>query len=187
MRQSKPSLRIIGGKWRSRKIDFIPLKGVRPTTDAARETLFNWLAPIISGASCLELFAGSGSLGFEALSRGAKHIVMSDISKKIIINLKNNAKTLETTDITFCCAKIPQQLYKIPNKPFNIIFIDPPFGKGLVELTCQQLLTTTLLNNNPLIYIEAEKSLSIKDIVPNTWSIYRHKIIGQTQICLLQI
>jgi len=83
---------------------------VRPTTDATRETVFNWLAPTIEAANCLDVFAGSGALGFEALSRGAKHVVMVDSSMQIISNLKKNAQLLQATTegIDFYCAKIPQ-------------------------------------------------------------------------------
>ncbi len=97
MEKRKPAnqLRIISGKWRGRKISFVGDEGLRPTTDRTRETLFNWLMHDIRGATCLDLFSGSGALGFEALSRGAKHVVMIDSSAPVITQLKkNNLKDL---------------------------------------------------------------------------------------------
>ncbi|MDR1057783.1 MAG: 16S rRNA (guanine(966)-N(2))-methyltransferase RsmD [Coxiellaceae bacterium] len=174
--RSTSTLRIIGGEWRSRKISFIPLKGVRPTTDARRETLFNWLAPAIVGANCLDLFAGSGALGFEALSRGARHVVMVDMSIKIINQLKANAKLLQADDIEFYCLSIPNRLNKISKQIFDIVFLDPPFHHDLVKPTCEKLAITGYLAKNAYMYIESEKDLDIRTIIPNSWQILRKKV-----------
>lgn len=187
MQRHTSTLRIIGGKWRSRRVSFVPLKGLRPTTDATRETLFNWLAPAISGASCLDLFAGSGALGFEALSRGAKHVVMVDSSVHVIAVLKKTAQLLNTKDVDFYSAKIPQNLSKIPPKPFGIIFLDPPFYLGLIKLTCEKLADSVYLARNTLIYIEAEKELDIKKVIPGSWQILRQKVAGQVGSYLLSV
>ena len=180
-------LRIIGGKWRSRKISFIPLKGVRPTTDAGRETLFNWLSPLIVGANCLDLFAGSGALGFEALSRGANKVVMVDASMRIISKLKENAESLQADNAEFYCAKIPERLSKIPEQSFDVVFLDPPFSKNLVKSTCQSLENSGLLAENAYIYIEAEKYLDIETVIPESWQILKHKKSGLVKSCLLQV
>ena len=187
MRSQNSDLRIIGGKWRSRKIKFFP-KNVRPTTNITRETLFNWLAPSIVGANCLDLFSGSGALGFEALSRGAKHVVMADISKKVITQLKANAELLETKDVDLYRINIPGELHKIPDKHFDIVFLDPPFYKNLIKPTCEKLKALDYLAKDALIYIEieAEKRLEIENIVPKTWRILREKTHGATKIYLLQ-
>ena len=185
MKQHTSTLRIIGGKWRSRKISFIPLKGVRPTTDATRETVFNWLSPIINETNCLDLFAGSGALGFEALSRGAKHVVMVDASTQIIATLKKNAQLLLAENIDFFCAKIPQGFNKIPKQSFDIVFIDPPFHHDLIKPTCEKLINSDLLAPSAIIYIEAEKELDIKTVIPEPWQILRQKISGQVGSYLL--
>lgn len=182
------TIRIIGGKWRSRKISFIPLKGLRPTTDSARETLFNWLAPVIVGANCLDLFAGSGALGFEAVSRGAKHAVMTDAAVKVVNKLRENAKALLAGDsVDLYLAKVPQGINKIPKQVFDIIFMDPPFGSDLIEITCNKLLISGCLKDDTLIYIEAERSLDVKSLIPATWQILREKTTGLARSYLLQV
>lgn len=186
MRQKNTTVRIISGKWRSRKISFVPLLNLRPTTDATRETIFNWLAPFINHATCLDLFAGSGALGFEALSRGAKHIVMVDSSIHVISNLKKNANLLQAENIEFYCAKIPQHLNKIPNNIFDVVFLDPPFHIDLLKPTCEKLETSSYLTNNTIIYVETEKGLDIKKVIPESWHILREKTRGQVGSYLLQ-
>ncbi|OGT09082.1 MAG: 16S rRNA (guanine(966)-N(2))-methyltransferase RsmD [Gammaproteobacteria bacterium RBG_16_37_9] len=180
------TLRIIAGKWRSRKISFVQLKGVRPTKNVCRETLFNWLAPVTACANCLDLFAGSGALGFEALSRGAKHVVMVDASMQIIHKLKENAELLQASNIDFYCAQIPQRINKIPKQHFDIIFLDPPFHCGLIKSTCEKLLNSGYLAKDCLIYIEAEKELAVENIRPASWKILRKKISGLVGSYLLQ-
>jgi 16S rRNA (guanine966-N2)-methyltransferase len=187
MHSKVSTLRIIGGKWRSRRIDFLPLKGVRPTTNVNRETLFNWLSPIIVGANCLDLFAGSGALGFESLSRGAGHVVMVDMSNKIINQLKDNAELLQADNVEFYCAEVPRQLGKIPKQAFDIIFLDPPFNQGLIKPTCEKLLTSDFFAKNAYVYIESEKRLDIEAVVPKTWQILRQKTSGLAKSCLLRI
>ena len=184
--RSVSTLRIIGGKWRSRKISFIPLKGVRPTTNVTRETLFNWLSPIIVGAHCLDLFAGSGALGFEALSRGAGHVVMVDMSIKVINQLKVNARLLQADEIEFYCAAIPGRLNRVPKQSFDIIFLDPPFHHGLIESTCEKLLTAGFIAKNAYIYIESEKDLNVQAILPKSWLILRKKTSNLVASYLLQ-
>jgi 16S rRNA (guanine966-N2)-methyltransferase len=183
----KQQLRIIGGKWKSRKINFVALPGVRPTIDPTRETLFNWLAPDIVGANCLDLFAGSGALSFEALSRGANRAVIIDSSMQIISQLKATAKLLQAENTDFYCMSMPRDLAKIPEEKFNIIFVDPPFNKGLVAPTCDALAASNLLAKSALIFVEIEKSLSDLNLFPASWQILRHKIAGQVKYYLLQI
>lgn len=187
MQKNTSQVRIIAGKWRSRKITFIPIKGLRPTTDACRETLFNWLAPYINDANCLDLFAGSGCLGFEALSRGAKHIAMVDAATQVITMLKYNAKVLNCQDIDFYCAKIPQSINKIPAQSFDIIFLDPPFNSKLIEPACNKLLNSDYLTKDTIIYIETEKDLNLQVNIPQSWQILRQKITGQIGCYLVKV
>lgn len=188
MQAKTSTLRIIGGKWGSRTISFVPLKGVRPTPNAVRETLFNWLAPVIVDANCLDLFAGSGALGFEALSRGAKHVVMVDAAVKVIHKLKENAAVLQTTDaIDFYFAKIPQGLDKIPQQAFDVIFLDPPFSCDLMKITCDKLSTSNYLKKDTLIYAEVERKLDVETLIPPSWQVLRKKLSGLVKSYLLQV
>lgn len=179
-------LRIIGGKWRSRRLKFQVLPGVRPTTDANRETLFNWLGNKIIEANCLDLFAGSGALGFEALSRGAKHVLMVDVSSKIIHQLKLNVAELKAENVELLCAKMPQQISKISSQVFDIIFIDPPFHQNLIAPCCDMLENSSFLANDVYLYIETEKELDLAPILPKTWKILRQKVAGQVKYYLIQ-
>ena len=170
-------LRIIGGKWRSRKIIFPNLPDLRPTTDRIRETLFNWMASYIIDANCLDLFAGSGALGFEALSRGASHVTFVDHSRSVVGALKENVKilcTVNTVNAEVICgdfAKVIPLLIKIP---YNIVFLDPPFYKNLLEKAALELelRKKQLLALDAFIYVETEKKLQSL-VVPKNWEIYR--------------
>ena len=185
--KSTSQIRIIAGQWRSRKITFVPIKGLRPTTDACRETLFNWLAPYIQDANCLDLFAGSGCLGFEALSRGAKHVVMVDAATQVITMLQHNAQALACQNLDCYCAQIPKQLHKIPEQSFDIIFLDPPFHHNLIAPVCEKLANSNYLAQDALIYLEAEKNLLLSNIIPTSWHIIRQKITGQSGCYLIKI
>ena len=150
-------IRIIGGKWRGRKICFPMLPEIRPTPDRVKETLFNWLAPHITGAYCLDLFTGSGALGFEALSRGANHVVMIDKSSVVIEHLRSIASILETNEITLYQGKAPDGV-TLPPRIFDIVFLDPPFQHNLVQPSCEWLEKQKLIDANSLIYIEVENN-----------------------------
>src|SRR5689334_13621175 len=125
VQMAQGNIRIIGGTWRGRKLLVPDVPHLRPTPDRVRETLFNWLAPVLPGAHCLDAFAGSGALGFEALSRGAAQVVMVDESPVVIKHLQAQAVILKTTQAEIYRANVPQQLKK-PAKPFDIVFLDPP-------------------------------------------------------------
>ena len=182
------TLRIIAGKWRSRKITFAQAKGLRPTTDVARETLFNWIAGDVINANCLDMFAGSGALGFEALSRGANSSTFIDSAPKVILKLKENAKLLGAENAEFFIAAMPKDLTKIAIKnKFNIIFIDPPFYQNLIAPTCQKLNNSDYFTNDTLVYIEAEKELSISKIIPENWQLLRQISFGKTTSYLFQL
>ena len=183
-RQKKGTVRIIGGKWRGRKLHFDAVEGLRPTKNMVRETLFNWLAPIIVDAICLDLFTGSGAIGFEALSRGAKYVLMIDQNKKVIANLQKNASILNAKEAEFLLAQVPCDNYKIPTHKFNLVFLDPPFNQGLIAPVCEWLKNSDFLTPDALVYIEAEKSLTLDKIIPAIWKITRHKISGDMQYCI---
>lgn len=171
-------VRIVAGRWRGRKINFPNVPNIRPTPDRVRETLFNWLAPYIVGANCLDAFAGSGALGFEALSRGAKSVTLIDQSAEVVSALKENAAILKAENIGIIQGRFPEILSVLKSQQFDIIFLDPPFKQNLIASSAQALIENNLLAKDALIYIEAEKELTTLPI-PESWQILRSKIAGQ--------
>jgi len=177
-------VRIIGGKWRGRKLNFPDLPGVRPTPDRVRETLFNWLMRDIRGAVCLDLFAGSGAMGFEALSRGALQVVMVDSSREVVDELDKHKQYLQADNLIIHNQIIPT-VNQFPYGPFDIVFLDPPFHKNLIALSTKWLDDNQLLNSNALIYLELEKSSEALPI-PSHWEILKDKSAGKVRYCLCE-
>jgi len=151
-------LRIIAGTWRSRKLSFPAVDGLRPTPGRIRETLFNWLTSDIAGSHCLDLFAGSGALGFEALSRGANTVTMIDQNPQITRQLQNNKKLLGAKALQIL-NQDATNLSAIKGH-FDILFCDPPFNQGIVQPLIDKLQHCELLNDHAKLYIETEKSLT---------------------------
>jgi 16S rRNA (guanine966-N2)-methyltransferase len=178
-------LRIIGGKWRSRQLPFPTVAGLRPTPNRVRETLFNWLAPYIVDANCLDLFAGSGALGIEALSRGASSTTFIDQSFQITSHLKQQLTILDAKNVYVHQATFPFPATQLHHQCFNIVFCDPPFHQGFIKHCCEWLEEAHLLAPNALIYIEAETALHPLPI-PQHWQILRNKIAGQIGYYLIQ-
>ncbi|HEY0973845.1 MAG TPA: 16S rRNA (guanine(966)-N(2))-methyltransferase RsmD [Solimonas sp.] len=145
-------LRVIGGQWRSRVVEFDAADGVRPTPDRVRQTLFDWLSPLISGARCLDLFAGSGALGIEALSRGAAHCSFVDEGSRQCQRIRAALQTLKASN-----AEVVQMesLYYIEQTwhRYNIVFLDPPFGGDLLARALPDL-SKVLNPSNNRIYLE---------------------------------
>ncbi len=170
-------LRIIGGEWRSRLLPFPDVDGLRPTTDRVRETLFNWVQHTIPGARCLDLFSGSGALGFEALSRGAGNVVMVENNAKASFQLKENAKSLSADSAEVYHGDAIQFLHQ-DTAAFDVIFLDPPFGKGFLQDCVNGIAQNNLVKNGGLVYIESEQDLDSLDL-PNHWHPHREKKSGQ--------
>ncbi|MBN2689451.1 MAG: 16S rRNA (guanine(966)-N(2))-methyltransferase RsmD [Gammaproteobacteria bacterium] len=181
--QRQTTLRIIGGKWRGRRIKVANQGGLRPSTDFVRETLFNWLTPVVDGAVCLDLFAGSGALGFEALSRGAKKVVMLDRSRKVVEMLKSNAESLKIDNAEIFCRTFSSNLKLPTENKFNLVFLDPPFRKNMITDACFWLEENNLLQNRSYIYLEAESEL-LSPNIPDNWECVRSKIAGQVAYSL---
>lgn len=165
-------IRIIGGFLKGRKLEVIDLEGLRPTTDRARETLFNWIGPKVQGAVVLDLFAGSGALGFEAYSRGAKSISFVEKDQGNAAVLKSAIKSLpaktatgeERTDKTLVvhCLDALKFLEQCPQgQGFDLIFLDPPFASDLLEPAVKLLVERELLNDQALVYVEMSKTRKI--------------------------
>ena len=155
---SSNRIRIIGGEWRSRQLPFIEVPGLRPTPDRVRETLFNWLQGKIATSRCLDLFAGSGAIGFEALSRYAAEVVLVEKHAKVAQQLRDNLASLKIegerrgTIVNKDAIKYLEETAEA----FDIIFLDPPYRKGLLPKVLQQIVSRSLLSTNGLIYLEHE-------------------------------
>jgi 16S rRNA (guanine966-N2)-methyltransferase len=149
------SLRIIGGQWRGRKLLFPCIDGLRPTSDRIRETLFNWLAPDIHQAQCLDLCAGSGALGFEAVSRGAAAAVLLETQSAAAAALKAHCQVLGTQAVRVLQQDALRYLQQGPCETFNLVFLDPPFAANLWQDLVLALVARPWLAENALVYIEA--------------------------------
>lgn len=175
--RSVGQLRIIGGKWRSRKLLVLDSPGLRPTPARLRETLFNWLAPIIQGARCIDCFAGSGALGLEALSRHAISLVLLEQNKIVSAQLSKNIQLLQAYGAQVVCTNSLNWLYR-PGSQYDVVFIDPPFRQGLINKTVWLLEQYQYLAPESWIYIEDETNNSVPD-VPIYWQLHRKKVAGQ--------
>ncbi|WP_040691588.1 16S rRNA (guanine(966)-N(2))-methyltransferase [Providencia burhodogranariea] len=170
-------IRIIGGKWRGRKLPVRDSEGLRPTTDRIKETLFNWLMPIVRDARCLDCFAGSGALGFEALSRFADTVTFIELDKQNTQLLTENKARLQAENATIINGNSLMVLNQLGNA-FDVVFIDPPFRKGLLNETIELLEKNQWLADESWIYIESEAESSLTNI-PVNWQLHREKIAGQ--------
>jgi 16S rRNA (guanine966-N2)-methyltransferase len=178
--QKKPAIgcvRIISGLWKGRKLPVHDVEGLRPTTDRVKETLFNWIAQEIPASRCLDLFAGSGSLGFEAASRQAEQVNMVELNSSVYKQLQANLVALNATNIALHHTDALNFLNQ-PATPHHIVFIDPPFRKELLQEIIEKLESRGWLADQAIIYIECEKELALNNI-PENWSLYREKQAGQ--------
>lgn len=181
------TLRIIGGQWRGRKLKFPDIEGLRPTGDCIRETLFNWLSPYLEDAHCLDLFAGSGALGFEALSRGARQVTFIDKHPAVIQQLKIHAEQLQTKASTILQYSATDWLQTTPtsDKPFDIIFLDPPFSGEFWNKTIESLVSFQWLAPQGWVYIETPNGITLS--IPSAWQLHRQKTSGEVDYSLYQV
>ena len=177
-------IRIIGGQWRGRKLPVPESPGLRPTTDRVRETLFNWLSLTIVDAKCLDCFAGSGALGLEALSRYAANATLLEMERGVAQQLQKNLATLKASNAKVVNTNTLAFLAQT-GTPHDIVFVDPPFRKGLLEETLKLLESNGWLNDEALIYIESEVENGLPP-VPASWHLYREKVAGQVAYRLYQ-
>jgi len=178
-------VRIIGGEYRGRKLKISPLADIRPTPDRVRETLFNWLAPIIAGSCCLDLFTGSGALGFEALSRGASHVTMVDQSIAVVKLISEEIALFGAKNAAVYQAKIPREWPNFFHKIFDIVFLDPPYHENLLLPLCKMLEEKRLLAHPAFIYLESNDALD-DTFLPANWNIIKHKKAGQVNYYLVK-
>ena len=175
-------VRIIGGRHRGRLLDFPGIPGLRPTGDRIRETLFNWLAPMIAGGRCLDLFSGSGALGFEAASRGADRVVMLERSTEACRRLRANATRLGVSNVQVEQADSLDWLARPASERFDIAFVDPPFGAAFHAEACRLLEQNGWLDEAARIYLEYPAGEAPE--LPENWAILKQKRAGQVAYAL---
>lgn len=176
-------LRIIAGDWRGRKISFADEPGLRPTIDRIRETAFNWLQADVVGARCLDVFAGSGALGVEALSRGADHVTFIDQSLKVIKTIESELQRLGSDRFEVKHASIPAAFNYLPAEPFDVVFLDPPYGSDMLPVCLNTLMRRGLVHDDTRFYIEMSKHSQLD--LPEGFEIMRHKTTKRIQYMLV--
>ncbi|MEJ2686255.1 MAG: 16S rRNA (guanine(966)-N(2))-methyltransferase RsmD [Gammaproteobacteria bacterium] len=175
---NRNQLRIIGGAWRGRRLAFPPVPGLRPTPDRVRETLFNWLAPAMVGARCLDLVAGSGALGLEAASRGAAQVVLVDSDRQVAAALRDHAARLQAGETVEVVQADALTFLDGPARPFDVVFLDPPFSRDLLAPCIARLEAGGWLAADGYLYLEAERHLA-EPPLPAGWEIVRSRTAGQ--------
>ena len=180
----QPQLRVIGGDWRGRKLSFPSKASLRPTTDRVRETLFNWLAPMVEDAQCLDLFAGSGALGIEALSRGAERCDFVDTDQQAIAAIGQNLRSLgasERSTLRTCQANT----VLTGDARWDIVFVDPPFEAGQGNSLLNRLASSQCLREDGLVYFETRRSAP-ETVPEQQYEIFREKTAGDVCFRLLR-
>lgn len=179
-------VRIIGGKWRGRSLTVTDLTGLRPTGDRMRETLFNWLMMDMAGSRCLDLFSGSGALGFECESRGAEHVVMLEKQHDAHLQLIDSAKRLfsQATRIERVDSLVWLETASAEHRSFDVIFLDPPFEANLWEPSLTRLEQGKLLASGTKLYVELPIGHPL--VMAPGWALLREKKAGKVVCCLYQ-
>lgn len=183
--KSTQQLRIIGGRWRGRKLSFASAEGLRPTGDRVRETLFNWLAAELNDSRCLDLFGGSGALGLEALSRGAALTTIIEQNAEAVRQIRSNLSLLGCENAQLIQADTLSHLKTPPVQPYDIAFIDPPFQHNLWSDVIQRLDEYGWLSDRASVYIEAPRQQAIT--TPHHWHLHREKPVGNVSFQLYRL
>jgi len=178
-------VRLISGRWKGRRLPVLDAAGLRPTSDRVKETLFNWLMQDVAGAKVLDCFAGSGSLGLEALSRYAESVLMLEKAPKAAALLLKHLQSLQAEQGQVKQTDTLQWLAKPASEQFDLLFIDPPFRQNLAIPCCQLLANQGWLKTNALVYLETEKELALEQM-PAGWQLLKEKVAGQLAYRLWQ-
>ncbi len=179
-------LRIVAGNWRSRLLDIADVPGLRPTSERIRETLFNWVTPCIAGARCLDLFAGTGALGLEALSRGAASAVFVEKSALAAKTLRKSIAALNTD-----AAKVYETdafgfLTNVDCGEFDLVFLDPPFADERLGDLCRLLQKQSILAADASVYIEEDRSRPVLEL-PDGWQTLKTGKAGNVRYSLVRV
>lgn len=184
--RSANTLRIIAGQWRSRRLAFPDVEGLRPTADRIRETLFNWLQERIAREDCLDLFAGSGACGMEALSRGARHVTFVDSASAATTAIRQNLTLLGAEGCQVICEdSLRWLLRQTPPPRYGLVFLDPPFAGDLLVRSAVALEASGLLRDDALLYLESAQSLAALPL-PHNWSVLKARQAGKVHYGLYQ-
>ena len=178
-RTAPHQVRIIGGQWKRTKLDVADRPGLRPTPDRVRETLFNWLGQDLSGLACLDLFAGSGALGFEAASRGAARVVLVEKDRAVVAELERSQAALGASQVTIVRGDAADYLERAPER-FDVVFLDPPFRQNALPRILESL--GPRLEPGARVYVESEEPVEVA--VP--WAELKRARAGQVSYQLLQ-
>ena len=183
---SRNVVRIIGGAWRGRRVSFPDAPGLRPTPDRVRETLFNWLQHSLVGSRCLDLFAGSGVLGLEALSRGAKEVVFVEQAQRVARALQAELQRLGGTPRARVMELGAARFLRTPGEPFDVVFLDPPFGRDALAEYVPSVEAGQWVKIGGLVYLENERAAGAPTLPPN-WELLKSKSAGEVGYHLARV
>jgi len=185
-KKSRPGrLRIVAGKWRSRLLEIADEPGLRPTSERVRETVFNWLAPLIQGSRCLDLFAGTGALGFEALSRGAASAVFVENSRRAAKVIETSAQILDASGAVVHCGDAAEYVRNAQPASFDIVFLDPPFADDRLGDLCRLIEEHGILAPGGRIYLEQDRAKP-GAALPDRWRVLKDKTAGNVRYMLVE-
>ena len=177
-------MRIIGGDWRGRRLQVADVPGLRPTGDRARETLFNWLQPWILASDCIDLFAGTGALGFEAASRGAASVLMIEKHPLALEVLRQSIESLQAEQVNLRAGGAMTLIEDLKPNSFDLVFVDPPFDSNLGGLVLERLDKIGCVRRGGFVYIESPASKMIPP--PDGWSVWREQEMGEVRMQLFR-
>lgn len=180
------SLRIIGGGWRGRRVHFPDSPGLRPTADRIRETVFNWLQFSLAGTRCLDLFAGSGALGLEALSRGARQVVFVDDATAVVQSLREELGRLDGAVRAQVLQTTAARYLGQPGEPFDVIFLDPPFAPGALAEPVALIEAGGWIKPGGWLYLESERQAGPPRL-PTRWDLVKSKSAGEVGYHLARV
>jgi len=180
------SLRIVGGGWRGRRVHFPDSPGLRPTPDRVRETLFNWLQFSLAGARCLDLFAGSGALGLEALSRAAREVVFVDEAAAVAESLREELERLDGTARGRVLQTTAARYLATPGEPFDVIFLDPPFGQDALAQPIALIEAGGWIKPGGAVYLESGRQAGAP-LLPAGWDLVKSKSAGEVGYYLARV